>query len=242
MQDSVLITLGLGFALGLKHATEADHLAAVSTIVSERRTIRASAVVGALWGLGHTASLLVAGVFVIALGFVIPERVASVLELGVAIMIIALGSRILHLAFRGERGTHIHAHIHGGRPHVHLHFHDEQDAHSPNSTHEAAHTGFSGWRPLLIGMLHGLAGSAALTLFILAGVARNGSTALGLAYLAVFGVGSIGGMVLMSSLIAIPFSLSSRFSKGMPTALRLITGVASTAFGCFYAWSVLNRS
>src|SRR5439155_14230844 len=96
MNESLLATLGLGFVLGLKHATEADHLVAISTIVSERRSIWESASVGALWGVGHTASLLVAGFFVIALGIAIPERVASLLELAVALMIIFLGTRLLY--------------------------------------------------------------------------------------------------------------------------------------------------
>src|SRR5437016_5155608 len=100
MQSSIFLTLGLGFALGLKHATEADHLAAVSTIVGERRSLWESARVGALWGLGHTSSLLLAGLFMIVLGVVIPERVANILELGVAIMIVVLGSRVLYIAFR----------------------------------------------------------------------------------------------------------------------------------------------
>src|SRR2546422_11233175 len=107
MQGSMLTTLGLGFVLGLKHATEGDHLAAVSTIVSERRSIWQSAVVGALWGIGHTSALLVAGFLVLSLGFVIPERVANVLELAVAVMIIVLGMRLLHM--------HVHSHSHGGR-------------------------------------------------------------------------------------------------------------------------------
>src|SRR5262245_33675529 len=110
MNESILATLGLGFVLGLKHATEADHLAAVSTIVSEKRSIWQSATVGILWGIGHTASLLAAGVLVIALGIVIPERIAALLELSVALMIVFLGARLLR--------AHIHPHTHGGLRHI----------------------------------------------------------------------------------------------------------------------------
>src|SRR5229473_1113071 len=154
MTESVLSTLGLGFVLGLKHATEADHLVAVSTIVSERRSIWQSAGVGALWGIGHTASLLVAGIFVVGLGVAIPEPVANVLELLVALMIVFLGMRLVH--------AHIHSHTHGGKQHTHVHFADEQ--------HTNGHSGLSGWRPILVGIVHGLAGSAALTLLVLSTV------------------------------------------------------------------------
>src|SRR5882672_10034012 len=115
MHNSILLTLGLGFALGLKHATEADHLAAVSTLVSERRSIWESARVGALWGLGHTTSLFIAGLLVIVLGVAIPERVANALELCVAVMIITLGTRLLYLTLRKSQSIHVHAHTHGGQ-------------------------------------------------------------------------------------------------------------------------------
>src|SRR5690242_1777574 len=101
MNESMLPILGLGFVLGLKHATEADHLAAVSAIVSERQSMWQSALVGALWGMGHTLSLLVAGIFVIAFGVAIPPRVANILEFVVALMIIFLGTRLLYIILRG---------------------------------------------------------------------------------------------------------------------------------------------
>src|SRR5919112_4917618 len=127
--DSALPLLGLGFVLGLKHATEADHLVAVSTIVSEHRSVWRSAAVGGLWGLGHTASLFAAGAVLIALRVPVPEGVAAALELLVALMIVLLGTRILYLVLRGRREVHVHAHTHDGRTHTHLHFHDRSDAH-----------------------------------------------------------------------------------------------------------------
>src|SRR5262245_1553006 len=233
MTESMFATLSLGFVLGLKHATEADHLAAVSTIVSERRSIRQSAAVGMLWGVGHTASLLIAGVFVIALGIGIPERIADILELMVAFMIVFLGARLLHM--------HIHPHVHDGRSHIHFHFHDKPHAPSTSAIHTTPHGGFSGWRPMFVGIVHGLAGSAALTLLVLSEVVRRGGALLGFAYLLIFGAGSIGGMLLMSSVIGLPFSIGFRFLQRSVLPLRLLIGVASTGFGLFYAWKIVAK-
>ncbi|MDQ3906810.1 MAG: high-affinity nickel-transport family protein, partial [Acidobacteriota bacterium] len=130
MHDSALFVLSLGFALGLRHATEADHLVAVTTVVSEQRSVWRSTLVGALWGAGHTASLFAAGVVVILLNVTIPERVAALLELCVALMIVLLGSRVLYLLLSSRREVHTHTHAHGGRVHTHLHFHDAADAHA----------------------------------------------------------------------------------------------------------------
>jgi high-affinity nickel permease len=216
MNQSMLVTVGLGFVLGLKHATEADHLVAVSTIVSERRSIWQAAGAGALWGIGHTASLLVAGLFVIALGVAIPPRLANLLELAVAFMIIFLGTRLLYLILRARSDLHVHPHVH-------------------------EHERRRGWRPLMVGIVHGLAGSAALTLLVLSEVVRNGSTALGFVYLLVFGLGSIAGMLLMSGLIGVPISLGIRFFQRTLLPLRLFAGIFSTSFGVFYAFKVVEK-
>lgn len=237
----MLVTLGLGFLLGLKHATEADHLVAVSTIVSERRSIWQAAGVGALWGVGHTASLLVAGLLVIVLGVAIPARVANFLELAVALMIIFLGTRLLYVIFRARPDLHVHAHTHDGKPHIHLHFHDEHHAHTDGLTHNDRHDGLSGWRPVLVGVVHGLAGSAALTLLVLSEVVRNGNAALGFIYLLVFGLGSIAGMLLMSGLIGVPISLGIRFFQRTLLPIRVLAGILSAGFGVFYAFKVVEK-
>jgi ABC-type nickel/cobalt efflux system permease component RcnA len=241
MDQSVLATLAFGFVLGLKHATEADHIAAVSTIVSERRSILQSASVGALWGIGHTLSLLVAGLFVIAFGVAIPERAANVLELVVALMIVFLGTRLLYIVLRGRQNVHVHKHTHDGKAHVHLHFHDDRHAHDTTLTHSDMHNGLSGWRPILVGVVHGLAGSAALTLLVLSEVVRNGTAVLGFVYLFVFGVGSIGGMLLMSSLIGVPIALGVRFFQRILLPMRLLAGLLSTTFGIFYAFKIVEK-
>src|SRR5919205_1942655 len=229
--DSALPVLGLGFALGLKHATEADHLVAVSTIVSEHRSVWRSAAVGALWGLGHTASLFVAGGGLLALRVRVPEGVASALELLVALMIVLLGTRVLYLVLKGRRDVHVHAHTHDGRTHTHLHFHGRRDAHAADkgeAVSHAWHRGLWGWRPVLVGAVHGLAGSAALVLLILGEeVLSGGSRLLGLAYLLVFGAGSVGGMLLMSTLVGLPFVLTARRFRSIDTPVRLLAGAAS---------------
>jgi ABC-type nickel/cobalt efflux system permease component RcnA len=237
--DSALPLLGLGFALGLKHATEADHLVAVSTIVSEHRSVWRSAAVGALWGLGHTASLFVAGAALIALRVQIPDSVATALELLVALMIVLLGSRILYLVLRGRRDVHVHAHTHDGQTHTHLHFHDRRDAHPAaegRAVSHAWHRGLWGWRPVAVGAVHGLAGSAALTLFVLTDILRGGSRLLGFAYLLIFGLGSVGGMLLMSTLVGLPFVLTAGRFRRIDTHVRVLAGVASVLFGLYYAW------
>jgi ABC-type nickel/cobalt efflux system permease component RcnA len=234
--------LGLGFVFGLKHATEIDHIIAVSAVVSEQRKLARSLVVGALWGAGHTASLVVAGVVVLALRVAIPERVADWLEFGVALMIIGLGLSALVRALRRRRAdAHIHRHRHDGLSHVHIHFHERGSEHaatdaapatapSPVHSHALARVGF---KPFVVGAVHGLAGSAALTLLVLAQI---DSTALGLLYLAVFGLGSITGMVLMSGLIGLPFVLAARRLSGFHYGLQTIAGAVSIVFGLWYAY------
>lgn len=237
MNGSLAVALGIGFVLGVKHATEADHLVAVTTIVSEQRSIWRASLVGALWGLGHTVSLLAAGVVVIMLELKIPDTLAGVLEFLVALMIIFLGARILYLTLRYRGTMHLHTHSHDGHAHTHFHLHERTGAHTPGA-HPARHHGrrLSGWRPIFVGMVHGLAGSAVLTLLVLTEVVRDGSRLRGMAYLLVFGVGSIGGMLLMSTLISLPIVLTTRRFERVEVPMRLVVSIASIAFGFYYAW------
>jgi nickel/cobalt transporter (NicO) family protein len=228
-----LAILGLGLVFGLKHATEVDHVVAVSTIVSEHRNILRAALVGGLWGAGHTISLIIVGVVVLALRVAIPDLVASWLEFGVALMIIGLGVNAFTRALRRRSDIHIHQHRHDGTPHAHIHFHDQETAHAePVMAHSHAVTRI-GIKPLLVGAMHGLAGSAALTLLVLTQI---GSPVLGLLYLAVFGLGSIVGMLLMSGLVALPFIFSARKLTGVHYGLQAVMGVLSIAFGFWYAY------
>jgi high-affinity nickel permease len=240
----VLTIVTLGFVLGLKHALDADHLIAVSTIVSERKGFFSSSLVGAMWGIGHTISLLLVGCFVIALQFQIPDRVALMMEFAVATMLILLGLNVLWKLYRGEM-IHVHIHEHHGHKHVHPHIHPFNSAHqhSEDATHHQSpsllerllkHINKSK-RSILIGMVHGMAGSAGLMLIVLATIK---SAQLALLYVAVFGVGSIGGMMMMSTVIGLPFMLTASTSLTLNKIVRGIAGITSVAFGVFLAWQI----
>jgi len=231
--------LGLGLVFGLKHATEVDHIVAVTTIVSEQRNLLRAALVGALWGAGHTVSLIAVGIVVLALRVAIPELVASWLEFGVALMIIGLGLSALVRVLRRRSDVHVHEHLHDDQPHAHIHFHEEGTEHTGSvapHTHAVARVGL---KPLLVGAMHGLAGSAALTLLVLTQIA---SPLVGLLYLFVFGLGSIFGMLLMSCLVGLPFVLGARKLTRMNYALQAAASVLSIAFGLWYAYEVGTAS
>ncbi len=228
-----MAVLGLGLVFGLKHATEVDHVVAVSTIVSEHRNLTRAAVVGGLWGVGHTASLVVVGAMVLALRVAIPERIANWLEFSVALMIIGLGANALVRALRRRADVHLHTHRHDGAIHSHVHFHEPEHEHAePLAAHSHAVTRV-GFKPLVVGAVHGLAGSAALTLLVLT---QTESAWLGLLYLAVFGVGSVAGMMLMSGLVGLPFAFSARRLTGLHHGLQTTAGAVSVAFGLWYAY------
>ena len=223
METSTLVVLGLGFFLGLKHAIEAAHLAAVGTIVSERKSLWSSAIVGGIWGLGHTISLFAAGIFVLLLNFEISEQTERILEFSVGIMLLFLGLNVFRKIVQGGQ-VHFHAHDHGTRKHVHPHMHELDKIDADNTHH-----GFKfNSKALLIGMVHGLAGSAALMLLVIPTIH---SRPLGLLYIAIFGIGSIGGMMLMSFLVGLPFHLTaSRFNR-YNNILQGIAGLISIVVG-----------
>jgi ABC-type nickel/cobalt efflux system permease component RcnA len=230
----ILALLGLGLIFGLKHATEVDHVVAVSTIVSQHRNLLRSAMVGALWGAGHTASLLIIGAIVLSLRVTIPEAVSNWLEFCVALMILGLGASALWRALRKGREIHVHKHSHDGVSHVHVHFHEPATRHGERGVAPHAHAVSSvGIKPFLIGTMHGLAGSGALTLLVLTQIK---SAWLGLLYLMIFGAGSIIGMLLMSGLIGLPFALTSRNLSGLHHRLQAAAAGLSIAFGLWYAY------
>jgi sulfite exporter TauE/SafE len=216
-ETSSLAVLGIGFVLGLQHAIEADHLAAVSTIVSEKKNLLTASIVGGMWGIGHTISLFVVGALVIFLKLQVSEAVETKLEALVGVMLVVLGVNALRKLFT----THAHAHIHqhGEREHVHFHTHGEEPAES--------HHRYSP-RSILIGVVHGLAGSAALMLLIIPTIS---SPLLGLAYILIFGIGSIGGMMAMSLLIGLPFHFTANRFDLLNKGIRLCAGVFSLGLG-----------
>jgi high-affinity nickel-transport protein len=216
---SVDSLLALGFVLGLRHAMEADHLAAISTIVTERRSLLSALLVGAWWGFGHTLALLIAGVGVLLLRFHLTDRMGHAFELCVGVMLVLLGVNVLRTLVRG------------GASHTHDH------------TTDAPHSHADVWRvarPLLVGMVHGLAGSAPLLLLTLAVIS---SPLAAFSYIAVFGVGSMMGMAIMSLLVSVPARLTVDHFASTHLALRGLSGLFSVGLGLFivYENGVLNR-
>ncbi|MCI0423500.1 MAG: hypothetical protein L0387_14695 [Acidobacteria bacterium] len=231
--------LGLGLLYGLRHATEVDHIVAVSTIVSEHRKLSQAAWVGGLWGAGHTLSLAIVGSIVLAMRVVIPERLASFFELSVALMIIGLGLSATAKAF-GRRGDfHLHEHTHDNVAHIHVHFHEPDTRHAgPVKSHSHAIRQV-GLKPVLVGAVHGLAGSAALTLLVLTQIR---SVALGLLYLGTFGLGSVAGMLLMSGFVGLPFVWSARRVTRVHYGLQMAAGALSVCFGLWYAYEIYTAN
>ncbi len=229
---SSLGMLGLGVIFGLKHATEVDHIVAVSAIVSEQRKLIRAAFVGGLWGAGHTASLIVVGVIVLWLRISIPDSVAAWLEFGVALMIISLGVIAMIRALNSRTSIHVHQHVHDAGLHTHIHFHEQghQRETTARHSHEVKRIGL---KPLIVGAMHGLAGSGALSLLVLTQI---NSAVLGILYLAVFGVGSIAGMLLMSGLMGLPFTLGSHRLGKLHYGFQMLAGGLSVTFGIWYAY------
>jgi cytochrome c biogenesis protein CcdA len=211
--------LALGFFLGMRHATDSDHVIAVTTIVSRERSPRAALWIGALWGLGHTATIVTVGGAIVLFGWVIPPRVGLSMEMSVAVMLIVLGAmnlsgaltRIKQLAHRHRHGESVDE---SPLPHVHLR---------------------GPLRPLTIGVVHGLAGSAAIALLVLATIK---SASMALLYLAIFGAGTVAGMMLLTFAMSLPLTaLSKRFQNAEHLVARA-TGLASLGFGLFLAYQI----
>jgi ABC-type nickel/cobalt efflux system permease component RcnA len=215
-----LTILGFGFLLGARHALDADHLAAVSTILSKRPCLRTSGFIGLCWGFGHTLMLLLVGVAVILLKVTIPESVAQTLEFGIGIMLVVLGSSLAWSIYQ-ER-WHLHTHEHDGERHLHLHSHQEDEHHRHH------HWMYLSVRPLLIGMAHGLAGSAALMLMVLSTVHTMWQ---GMAYILVFGIGSVIGMVFLGFLISAPLVLSATFGRRVQHVVQGLASLGSVGLG-----------
>lgn len=226
MLDSHAFTvMGLGFVLGLRHALDADHIVAVSTVLAERPSFRASSVVGFFWGLGHTVVLLLTGIAVLALHISIPASLAVLFEFCVGVMLIVLGVSLALRLYR-ER-WHLHPHEHDGHRHLHLHRHASEDGHAHVHWFQQAR------RPLLIGMAHGLAGSAALLLIV---ISAAGTILQGIGYILVFGVGSIAGMVAVGAAISLPMMLTLSVGRGPFLAVQGLASLASIGLGLVMMW------
>ena len=230
MADShILSLLSLGFLLGVKHALDADHVAAILTIATENRTFWRSSLIGFCWGVGHTVILLVVGTAVLLFKFTIPSAWAKLFEVAVGVMLVGLGLSVAFALWR-ER-VHLHAHWHDhGEQHRHLH------SHSRGAHHDHLHRFRLEYKSLAVGMVHGLAGSAALLLLVLAAVPSLG---VGLVYILVFGAGSILGMVFLATAMSIPFAMSAERTARVHQTLRAAAALFSIVLGSTILFELL---
>ena len=222
MDTSLIAALGLGFLLGLRHALEPDHVAAMSTFVSQDRGVLRSCLRGTFWGIGHTAALLAAGIAVVGFKLQISPETERSVDRVVAAVLILLGGHVL-LRTLGQVSVHRHEHSHGGPAHSHVHLHVGDAA-----EHHHVHLLRGAPQPLLMGLLHGLAGSGALVVLVLTTMPSAGAALL---YILVFGVGSTLGMLVLSGLIGVPFALTAGGSRTLTTALQVIVGASSILVG-----------
>ena len=230
MADShILSLLSLGFLLGLNHALDADHVAAILTIATENRTFWRSSLIGFCWGVGHTVILLVVGTAVLLFKLTIPSAWAKLFEVAVGLMLVGLGLSVAIALWR-ER-VHLHAHWHEhGEQHRHLH------SHSRGAHHDHLHRFRLEYKSLAVGMVHGLAGSAALLLLVLAAVPSLG---VGLVYILVFGAGSILGMVFLATAMSIPFAMSAERTARVHQTLRAAAALFSIVLGSTILFELL---
>jgi high-affinity nickel-transport protein len=245
--------IAVGFFLGMRHATDPDHVIAVSTIVTRQPSLARAALIGAFWGLGHTVTIFVVGTAIILFNLSIPARVGLSMELSVGLMLIVLGILNVMSFFRflsdapvyihDSDTDHSHHHSHGDYIHSHPHRHQpEAHPHPPDQTPVAfldRMLGTSGLyqhvRPLAVGIVHGLAGSAAAALLVLATI-RNAQWAI--AYLLVFGAGTIAGMMIVTMSLASALKAVGARSRQVSRRLAMASGLLSLAFGCLVVYQI----
>lgn len=223
----MISALSLGFLIGLQHAFEADHVAAVASIAAGSRKLSSAVRHGAVWGLGHTITLLLLGGLVVYLGRAIPETWAQGLELVVGVMLLVLGVTLLRRLWRERVHFHVHRHA-DGVVHLHAHKHAPEEARHNPRHHEHAHPKGLPLRSLAVGMVHGLAGSAALVLLALGSVE---SVPMALVYILLFGLGSIVGMAVLSAIMAVPLSYTARVFTWTNRALQVAVGAVTLLVG-----------
>jgi ABC-type nickel/cobalt efflux system permease component RcnA len=250
----LLSIIVLGFFLGMRHATDPDHVIAVSTIVARHRSLRDAVLLGALWGFGHTLTIVAVGGAIVLVGWVIPARIGLSMEFSVGLMLILLG--IMNLSGILQRVTEalspvcgpegeLSSHPHGHRDYLHTHPHGNDPGtptHGPGETplgwvdlHFSRMGIYQILRPLIVGMVHGLAGSAAVALLVLTTI-RDPRWAV--TYLFVFGVGTIAGMMLITGAIAVPFAFTGKRFLRVNRAFRVASGLISLGFGLFIAYQI----
>jgi ABC-type nickel/cobalt efflux system permease component RcnA len=227
--------LALGFLIGLRHALEPDHVAAVLTITTRGGGVRDHARAGILWGMGHALTLLLLAGGCIAFGVLIPAGTSRLLEGAVGVMLVMLGVSVF-VRMRRD-GVHIHAHRHGDRTlHVHAHRHASGVASPLHALTPHVHSHQrTGLATVVVGAVHGLAGSAALVL--LAGSTAS-SPAAGIAYVALFGLGAIVGMMVLTATVALPARFSTRRRTGIYRSFCSLVGAASILIGLHISWTM----
>lgn len=218
---------GFGSLLGMRHALEPDHLAAVSTLVSRERNSARAAWLGVWWGLGHTLSLLLVGVALVVLRAEMPAAVSDLFECLVALMLITLGIRAILQAVRIGPDGPMHVHRHGALVHTH--------------TGTSGHLHIGSWtlarRPLFVGAIHGLAGSGALTALVLTTLP---TTTARLSYMALFGLGSTVSMAALSGLLGWPLARLGTH-QAVVRGVTLLVGFLSTGFGLYWGYAAVSR-
>jgi hypothetical protein len=235
--------LALGFLIGMQHALEADHLAAVSTMAAGARgSKRGLALRGAVWGLGHTITLFAICTAVILMGLTLTDRMAAALEFGVGVMLVLLGLDVVR-RMRNSR-VHFHVHEHGdSRAHIHAHSHRDATTAHVSDPHDHRHPRGFPLRALFIGLMHGAAGSAGLLALAVAAT-RDAWSAVG--YVAVFGIGSILGMAALTFAAAWPLGAAERHAKWLynglsigAAGLAVVLGIEVMAETAGVAWGGL---
>ena len=249
---TLLSIIAIGFFLGMRHATDPDHVIAITTIVSHQRSTKRAALTGALWGLGHTVTIFAVGTTIILFNLVIPVRLGLSMELSVGFMLIVLGvanlagtMRWIRRQRRELKQAHVHSHVHSHGDYVHTHPHGHQpethphpDDATPLARIDQRLAGVSAYRltrPLVVGIVHGLAGSAAVALLVLAAIQTPLWSVL---YLLIFGLGTIAGMMLITAAISIPFVLGGGQFLRLQRSLRVASGLISLAFGLVVAYQI----
>lgn len=243
---NALSIIAIGFFLGMRHATDPDHVIAVTTIVSRQRKISRAALTGMFWGIGHTFTIFVVGAAIILFEVVIPTRLGLSMELSVGLMLVILGVMNVFAFVRSARSatrleldsSHVHSHYHSHGDYIHTHVHGHEPESHPHGPDQTVLARMDRWfsrttvylalRPLVIGLVHGLAGSAAVALLVLTTI-RDPRWAI--AYLLLFGVGTIAGMMVITMSIASAFTFFGRRYANFSVRLGLASGLLSLVFG-----------
>ncbi len=219
----LLPILLLGFIFGFRHALEPDHIVAMVNILTKTKSFKKALSHGTAWGIGHTLTLLVVGTAILFFSLSIPRDVTLLFEAIVGLMIIVLGASVLFEIWKGK--IHIHMHAHDDIKHAHFHTHEN----AKNHIHQHDNSALS--RPLIIGTIHGLAGSAALMLLVLSTIK---SAFTGILYILVFGAGTVLSMAIISCIVSFPFIFTGKVYKNLHVWLNIGSGLGSILFGLLY--------